>query len=249
MTLPAGFLDRPFAHRALHGPGKPENSREAVWAAVEAGYGIELDVQRSRDNAAMVFHDYGLKRLLGVAGTVQTSDLSFLAETPLIGGPTGAPTLKEVLDLVAGRVPVLIEIKDQDGAMGPNVGPLERAVADALVGYDGPVAVMSFNPHSVAAMAEAAPEIPRGLTTAAYLPENWPTIPAWRREELALIPDYKSVGACFISHDARTLTDAPVLELAAQQVPVLCWTVRSAQEESEARKIADQVTFEGYYPA
>ncbi len=81
-----------------------------------------------------------------------------------------------MLELVAGQVPLLIEIKDQDGNMGPNVGPLEQAVVDALQGYDGPVAVMSFNPNSVAAIASLSPDTPRGIVTSAYRTEDWPLL-------------------------------------------------------------------------
>jgi glycerophosphoryl diester phosphodiesterase len=143
-------------------------------------------------------------------------------------------------------VPLLIEIKDQDGAMGPDVGPLEEALARGLEGYTGPVAVMSFNPHSIAKMAELAPDLPRGLTTAGFSAEHWPHLPAARRGELAGIPDFERVGASFISHDARDLDNPRVAELKAAGVPILCWTIRSPEEEAEARKLAANITFETY---
>ena len=248
-SLPEGFFDRPFAHRALHGPGRPENSREALKAAVDQGYGIEIDVQHSMDGAAVVFHDYGLDRLTGTKGTVQRTTAHDLNQIGLLGGPTGAPTLAEALEIVNGAVPLVIEIKDQDGAMGPSVGALESAVARELGGYQGAVAVMSFNPHSVCAMAEFAPQVPRGIVTCAYDAADWPLIPATRRGELALIPDYDRAGASFISHDASDLASPIVAELRAAGTPVLCWTIRSQQAADEALTIADQITFEGYEPA
>ncbi|MEC7763441.1 MAG: glycerophosphodiester phosphodiesterase family protein [Pseudomonadota bacterium] len=246
--LPAAFLGAPLAHRAYHdkASGRPENSRAAVRAAVAAGYGIECDVQLSRDGVAMVFHDYDLARLTGDKGPVAQRSAQDLGAITLIGGDEGIPTLAEVLDIVAGQVPLLIEIKDQDGAMGANIGPLEAAVADALEGYTGPVAVMSFNPHSVARMAELAPDTPRGLTTCGYSAEDWPLLNATTRTLLARIPDFDRVGASFISHDARDLTAPVVAELKAKSVPVLCWTIRSPAAETQAREIADNVTFEGY---
>lgn len=248
MTLPPAFLDRPIAHRALHdlGQGRAENSREAVLAAVSAGYGIEIDLQLTSDGAALVFHDYDTARLTGTPGPVRGRTAADMDALGLIGGASGPPTLGEVLALVAGRVPVLIEIKDQDGAMGPNVGLLEAATAEALSGYEGPVAVMSFNPHSVAEMARLAPDVPRGITTCAYEAEDWPTLPAARRAELATIPDLDRTGACFVSHSARHLVDARVAEIKGQGFPILCWTIRSPAEEAQARKIADNITFEGY---
>ncbi|MEL7098159.1 MAG: glycerophosphodiester phosphodiesterase family protein [Pseudomonadota bacterium] len=248
MRLDPSFLRLPLAHRALHGPGAPENSRAAVRAAVAAGYGIEIDLQLSADGAAMVFHDYGLERLCGVPGTVRTTSAAALAATPLLGSDEGVPTLNEVLSTVAGEVPLLIELKDQDGAMGPDIGALEAAMAAALAGYDGPVAVMSFNPHSVARMAALAPHLPRGLTTSSYRVEDWP-MGAARCDELRGIPDYAAVGACFISHEAADLDRPRVAELKAAGADVLCWTIRNADQEAAARRVADNITFEGYAPA
>ncbi len=246
MSLPDAFLTTPITHRALHGTGIPENSLAAVRAAVAAGYGIEVDIQPSADGVAMVFHDDTLDRLTGETGPVATRTADELGRIALTGGYEGIPTLSEVLETVGGQVPVLIEIKDQDGAMGTDVGPLERAVADALKGYTGPVAVMSFNPHAVAAMAELAPDVPRGLTTCAWDSDEAAALPEARRAHLAAIADFDRVGASFISHDRRDLANPSVAALKARGVPVLCWTVRSLAEESQAREIADNVTFEGY---
>ncbi|WP_444460896.1 glycerophosphodiester phosphodiesterase family protein [Rhodobacter capsulatus] len=246
--LPAAFLTRPIAHRALHdrAAGRPENSRAAVRAAVAAGYGIEIDLQPSADGVPMVFHDYDLRRLTGVPGRLRGLRAAELAEIPLSGGDEGIPTLAEVLAIVDGRVPLLIEIKDQDGAMGPDVGPLEAATAQVLAGYAGPVAVMSFNPHAVAAFHRHLPGVPVGLTTSAYTAADWPLLPAKVRAHLAGIPDYERVGASFISHEAADLGSARVATLKAQGAAVLCWTIRTPKAEAEARKIAHNITFEGY---
>ena len=106
--LPPVFLGAPIAHRALHdmGDGRPENSRAAIVAAMEHGYGIEIDLQLSADGQAMVFHDYDLKRLTGQKGPVRTRQAAALAAITLTGGDEGIPTLAEVLALVRGRVPV-----------------------------------------------------------------------------------------------------------------------------------------------
>lgn len=248
MTLPSAFLARPIAHRALHdkSAGRPENSREAVRAAVDAGYGIEIDIQPSKDGVPMVFHDYALTRLTGVNGPIAQRTAAELAALPLLGGATGVPTLAEVLDIVAGRSPLLIEIKDQDGQMGPNVGALEAAIAAVLEGYSGPVALMSFNPHSIAQMARLCPDLPRGLTTSAYHAADWPTLPESVRESLRPIPDFDRTGSCFISHEAADLASMQVAKIKATGAPILCWTIRSQEAEAEARRFADNITFEGY---
>ncbi len=246
--LPRGFLDRHFAHRGLHDALLPENSAAAIEAAVNAGYGIEMDIQMSSDGQAMVFHDAILDRVTDKSGPVHDFTAEELSQTRILGTSETIPTFARILSLVAGRAPLLVELKDQDGTLGPNVGPLETAIARDLKGYDGPVAVMSFNPHSVVALRELAPDTPRGLTTEDFPSADWPDAPLARLEELAQIPDFERSGAAFISHDVRDLHAAPVTRLKAQGVPVLCWTVRSPEAGQEALKIADAVTFEGYNP-
>lgn len=250
VALPQAFLMRPLAHRAWHdlAAGRPENSRAAVRAAVAAGYGIEVDIQPSSDGVPMVFHDYDLRRLTGQPGRTRGRTAAELGGLPLLGGHEGIPTLAEILSLVAGQVPLLIEIKDQDGAMGPAVGDLEQAVADVLAGYAGPVALMSFNPHAVAALARAAPALPRGLTTSAFRAPDWPLLPAPVRDRLRDIPDIDPTGSSFISHEAGDLDRPRVAALKAEGIRILCWTIRSPGAEAAARRIAENVTFE-HYPA
>lgn len=248
--LPELFLSRPIAHRALHdiADGRPENSRAAIRAAIAHGYGIEIDLQLSQDGQAMVFHDYALARLTGQDGTVQQRSVDDLRAIPLKGGDETIPDLPEVLDLIAGQVPLLIELKDQDGAMGPGGGTLERATTVALEGYAGPVAVMSFNPHSVTEMARLLPDVPRGLVTCAYRYEDWP-LPRQTCDRLREIPDYEAAGASFISHDWRDLDRQRLHDLAQAGADILCWTIRSAAEETQARRVAQNITFEGYLPS
>ena len=248
MTLPASFFARPFAHRALHDrtAGRVENSLASVRAAVDAGYGIELDLQMSRDGHPMVFHDDLLDRLTAENGRVNARTRAELEQIQLTDDAGTIPSLETILATVAGSVPLLIEIKDQDGAMGPKVGPLEQATCALLNDYRGGVALMSFNPHSVAACQHFAPDIPRGITTSAYEGVFWPEVPTPRRDELREIPDYARVGACFISHESTDLDRPRVAELKAAGAHILCWTIRSAIEEASARRIVDNVTFEGY---
>lgn len=248
-SLPAAFLTRPIAHRALHDAanGRPENSRSAVEAAVEKNFGIEIDVQLTADEQALVFHDYDLDRLTIASGHIRERNAADLATISLNNSAEGLPTLREILEIVAGRVPLLIELKDQDGALGQDVGPLEAAVAGDIENYEGPVAVMSFNPHSVSALQTLAPQVPRGLTTDAFRSGDWP-VPAERLNEVAQILDYERVGASFISHNRRALDMPRVAELKRAGASILCWTVRSPMEEAEAREIADNITFEGYLP-
>ncbi len=249
--LPPQFLGRPLAHRGLHDRAKGviENSAGAVRAAVAAGYGIEIDVQLASDGAAMVFHDDRLDRLTLESGPIRGWASRDLVKVQLTGSDETVPTLPEVLEIVAGKVSLLIELKDQSGGTGSAPDDLERAVAAALMGYDGPVAVMSFNPHMVANLQKRAPSVPRGITTDGYNEKEWPDLSSDSLHFLREIGAFDAVGASFISHDWHDLTAPRVTDLKARGVPILCWTVKSAEDEAIARRVADNITFEGYTPA
>ncbi len=246
--LAKSFFQAPITHRTLHDvtDGRPENSVAGARAAIERGYGIEIDLQLSKDGVPMVFHDYSLERLTHANGVVAQCDAAELSNVALKGGDEGIPTLEAFLKVVDGQVPLLVEIKDQDGALGPKVGKLAKATCALMNDYKGDKALMSFNPHTVAKCAKWSPEIARGIVTDPYLKEHWPLIPDARRIELAEIPDYERVGACFISHNVNHLTDAPVARIKAMGADVLCWTVKSAEQEKIARQVAQNVTFERY---
>ena len=247
--LASEFLTYPFAHRTLHDVAdqRPENSMAGARAALAAGYGMEIDLQLSKDGIPMVFHDYSLDRLTDESGPVAQRTAAELQKIKLSGSEETIPTLAEFLELVAGQVPLLVEIKDQDGALGPNTGSMERAVCDIVNDYDGPLALMSFNPHSIAKCAEFAPNTPRGLVTDTFASDKWNVLPRARLDELISIPDYDRVGASFISHNWRYLETDPVAKVKARGGSVLSWTVRSAQQEAEARGNSDNVTFENYF--
>ena len=247
--LPRSLVAVPVAHRGLHdrAAGIVENSRAAAEAAIAAGYGIELDVQRSADGEAMVFHDYEMLRLTDAPGLIHDYTAAALTGIGLKDGDEPVPTLAEFLAVVAGRAPLLIEIKDQDGALGPDVGPLERRVAALLADYPGEAALMSFNPHSVAVFAEAAPDRPRGLTTCAFDDPDW-SLPDYRIAELAALLDAERTGASFVSHDRQDLHNPAVARLKAEGLSILTWTVCDPAQEMQAREIADNITFEGYRP-
>ncbi len=147
-----------YAHRGLHGNGVPENSLEAFKLAVEAGYGIELDVQLSADGEVVVFHDYTLVRMTGCDKKLCELKLSELCELRLAGTEQGIPRLSEVLSLVDGRVPILVELKGEslDKALCPKVAELLRA-------YDGRYCIESFNPLLVKEMRALLPDAFCGL--------------------------------------------------------------------------------------
>lgn len=248
--LPSEFVTTPLAHRTLHDvkDGRPENSIEGARAAIAQGFGIEIDIQLTADDQALVFHDYALMRLTGATGHVRDKSKADMDAIPLIGSPSAAPSLTDFLDVIDGQVPLLIELKDQDGALGDANSALEAAVCDSLKGYKGQVALMSFNPHMVARCAKLAPNIPRGIVTDPYSKADWPKVPEERRKTLATIDRFDEVGASFISHNVNDLQSAYVKRIKDKGAPILCWTVKSAASEAAARRIADNITFEQYIP-
>lgn len=249
MKLHPDFLTKPLAHRGLHDLkfGVPENSPAAFQAAIDAGYGIELDLQLSADAQAIVFHDDYLDRLTDETGKVREKTADMLGTFRLKGGQDVVPTLAQILAQIDGQVPLLIEIKDQDGMLGTNLGTLEVATAHLLANYAGPVAVMSFNPHAMAVFRDHAPDMAIGLVTCDFAADGgWASLPPARLAELTDIADYEKLGACFISHDRTDLARPRVADLKAAGAAILCWTVRSPEDEATARQIADNITFEGY---
>lgn len=249
IPLPPAFLQSPIAHRALHNrsQGRIENSPAAIRAAIEAGYGIEIDIQLSADRVAMVFHDETLGRLTSETGPVSSRSAAELGAITLKGSTDKIPTLSDVLRIVSGRVPLLIELKDQTLSLSESDGALEEATARALQDYTGDVALMSFNPSMIFRMASLLPHVPRGLTTSSYDYDDWPDVPHATCDRLRDIPDYDRVEASFISHQGNDLDRARVAELRAQGAKILCWTIKSPAEEALARKFAHNVTFEGYH--
>lgn len=223
----------PFAHRGLHGGALVENSGGAIAAAVARGFGIELDVQLSRDGEAMVFHDYELDRLTVEQGPVAARTAAELQAIRLYIGNEVMPRLGEALRMIDGRVPLLVELKSPDR----RVAVLCRAVADALAGYCGPVGVMSFNPEVGAWFARRAPGLLRGLVVTEQGRRGWRgrierPLALWRAQ------------ADFLAYDIRDLPSRFAGAARSRGRPVYTWTVRSDADRARAAVHADQVIFE-----
>jgi glycerophosphoryl diester phosphodiesterase len=248
VPLPPEFLTLPLTHRGLHDrkARRPELGMSAFGAALAAGYGIELDVLLSSDGQAMVFHDPTLDRMTEQTGLLAGRSAAELGRIALRDSDDRIPTLPQVLELVAGQVPVLIEIKDATHTFDRSDGQIEAAVARAVAGYRGPVAVMSYNPVFMLGLADLAPLVPRGLTTESFAAAEYAYLPGDLRERLGAISEFDAVGASFISHGFRDLGLARVAELKRQGAAILCWTIRSPADEALARQVADNITFEGY---
>ena len=241
-TIPSWISHTPVAHRGLHdlAQGRPENSRAAFAAAIDAGYAIECDVRLSRDGQVMVFHDADLKRLCGRDGLLKDHDAATLAEFTLLGTRETVPTLLDLLTMTAGRVPLLIEVKNYNDAP---VGPLEEAVQSLLDRYQGPFAVQSFNPNTVAWFADHAPHYIRGQIacpiadmgkTLSPLGKAWLW---WRLRQGHGAPD-------FVAYDVNHLPSPLTQRARAANRPVLTWTVKTQDALARARQHADNIIFE-----
>lgn len=219
---------RPYAHRGLHGPGRPENSRAAFRAAAQAGHGIELDVRLSSDGAAIVFHDAALERLTGEAGLVSERTAAQLSRLRLLGSDETVPILADVIAQFP-ETPLLIEIK----ADGRRVGPICGAVRAAIGPRTGRVAAMSFNPSVPRWFAAYAPEIVRGLVVSEPGHRNFARRLSvwWGKPE-------------FLAYDVRDFPSEFAARQRARGLPVLTWTCRSAADRARAAAHADQIIYE-----
>jgi glycerophosphoryl diester phosphodiesterase len=225
--------EKPFAHRGLHGSGRPENSRAAFEAAIAAGSGIELDVQGSRDGEAMVFHDDRLDRLTIAQGLLRELSAGELGALRLADTSETIPSLAGVLRLIEGRVPLLIEVKSAHR----RVAPLCQAVAAALEDYRGAMGVMSFNPEVGAWFARRAPDRLRGLIVTEGGKAGW-------RGRIERSLAFARARADFLAYDVRDLPSAFAAAKRAVGVPVYTWTVRSAADRARAEACADQIIYE-----
>lgn len=224
-----------YAHRGLHGPGIPENSPAAFAAAIARGLGIECDVQRSRDGQAMVFHDWELDRLTDESGPVSMRSAAELGAIGLSGNGDPVPSLREVLALVAGRVPLLIEVKSKRGLP---VHHLCQALWRDIERYSGVCAVMSFDPRVSRWFAHHAAHVVRGLVVTE---ENHKGLPGTVRRWLSVCagkPD-------FLAYDIRDLPSRFAAIQRGRGLPVLTWTVRSPELRERAALYADAPIAEG----
>ncbi len=223
-----------YAHRGLHDGNRQviENSMEAFRRAVNQGYGIELDVQLTRDGQLIVHHDGSLKRVCGVDGLIQNTDYAAL---PLLPDGSKIPLFSEVLDMVNGRVPLIVEVKH-------NGGPAKNAEAawKVLQSYQGPYCVESFNPMAMQYFRQNAPGVVRGQLASGG---------KWKKEDLNLA-SYIALRSLIVNAISRphfvaysVPADRTVSMWLMKHVykPLLaCWTVRDPKTLAYAKKAGYQ---------
>jgi len=232
------ITDRPIAHRGLHqGTDVPENSMAAFAAAIEHQHPIELDVQILADSKVVVFHDNDLERLTGQLGRIADQTTDTVKEFRLFGTDETIPLLADVLNFVGGRVPLLIEIKNEG-----EVGQLEQALLDIVSSYTGAFAIQAFNPLSLEFFKKKAPNIVRGQLSGDFQGESL----AWPKKFLLsnLLLNGKS-SPHFVAYDLRALPSfSTTLARSLFRLPIIAWTVRSESDRRKAKKYADNIIFD-----
>lgn len=224
--------ENPFAHRGLHNKRIPENSLKSFNEAIDKGFGIELDVQMTSDGEIIVFHDEYLNKLTGGKGVVNEVTLEYIKSLNILHSGEVIPTLKEVLDLVQGKVSILIEIKNKK-----NNRNMEKKVNSVLADYEGQYAIMSFNPFSLLRYKRINSNVTRGQ----ILGEK--DIPNFKKNlyyffiNILIKPD-------FIAYDVRSLPSWDVKCWKKRGLPILTWTVNSKGRKATSTKYADNIIFE-----
>lgn len=238
------FVKWLYAHRGLHDNGAriPENSLKAFCRAAEEGFGIELDVQLTKDRVPVVFHDFTLERICGEAGKLCDYTCAELQEFRLCGTEERIPKLEEVLQLVDGRVPLIVELKIERADL--SVCP---AVDRILTGYKGLYCIESFNPLAIFWYRTHRREIVRGQLADAFLKEGEYVGTLFFLLQNLLLnwvgrPDFIAYNCKYPKVLSRRLCRSLYHSKAA------AWTIRSREQLKEAKKYFDIFIFDSFMP-
>jgi glycerophosphoryl diester phosphodiesterase len=229
------LTERPIAHRGYHDLNRKvwENTLSAFARAADAGFAIECDLQYAADAVPVVFHDDDLKRLCGIEGDLRQRTAAELGLLKVGGTEDGVPTLRRLLDLVKGRVPLVLELKGREG----DDDGFAMAVLDTIEDYDGPVALMSFDHWLLKDLTAIGTSRPVGLTAEGARPENF-----------AVHEEAMQLGLDFISYHYGHLPNAFISRQRDLGRQVITWTVRDDEARTITALNADQMTFEGFDP-
>lgn len=249
MKNAAAFL-KPIAHRGLHDAGKGivENTAAAFEAAIAKGYGIECDVRPAKGGAPVVFHDATLERLTDGQGALAAFDAETLKTIKFRSGSARIMGFAELLALVGGRQPLLVEIKSEWET--PDRDFLQVITKEAA-GYGGPLALMSFDPAVMAAVREMAPDVPRGIVSGLIAEDaDWQSkLGPERAYRLTHLLESREAAPDFYAYQVSALP-TPVTRFVREVLgmPLYTWTVRSAEDRAIAAQWADAPIFEGFAP-
>jgi glycerophosphoryl diester phosphodiesterase len=248
MRAPAWLTARPVAHRGLHdiSRGIVENMPGAVQAAIAGNFAVEVDIQLTADGEAMVHHDDALGRLNEGSGALLQKTAAELKAVRFKDTGEHMMSLADLCTLVAGRVPLVIEVKSHfDGDR-----KLARRMAGVLSSYSGPVVGMSFDPDQVLALRELAPNLPRGIVAQRdYDDDYWKKLTKEQRDSMLYLRHGFRTEPHFVAYWVDQLpAPAPWIARNIFGCPLLTWTVRTKEQRERAARYADQMIFEGFVP-
>lgn len=233
------LVERFIAHRGLHDEHNPENSLGAFQNAIDNDHPIELDVHLISDGTVVVFHDSTLSRLTGKDGYLKNLTKNDLKNYNLMGTEFTIPTLQEVLELVDGKVPLLIEIKNLD-----KVGELESATYKLLKDYKGEYAVQSFNPFSMQWFYNNAPDVLRGQLSSYFKGEKLSFFKKFALKRMLL--NKKISHPNFISYDHKNIPNRFVKKY--KNLPLIVWVITKQEDYLRVVKHCDNIIFENFEP-
>lgn len=248
MRAPPWLTARPIAHRGLHdrAQGVIENMPGAIRAAVAGRFGIEVDLQLTADGEAMVHHDDALGRLTDGSGALRDMTAAQLKQVAFKDTAERMMSLADLLALVQGEVPLLIELKSHfDGDR-----KLAARAAQVLASYRGPVAAMSFDPDQVLAIRQTLPQLPRGITAQrSYDDPYWAALTPAQRDGMRFLRHGLRTQPHFVAYWVNELpAPAPWIARNIFGCALLAWTVRTPEQRDRATRCADQMIFEGFRP-
>ncbi len=238
------LVARPIAHRGLHSKKKIENTESAFAAALKHNYTIECDLQLTADGKAVVFHDDEVDRLLDGKGLVKTYTAKQIRKMDFKKGKDRVQNLGELLEQVDGRVTLVIELKshwDHDRTL------VHRALKQ-LRDYDGPYALMSFDPEMIACVAELSPHTVRGITADRVTDSYYNPLPLGLRLAMRSFSHLARTRPHFVSFDFKGLPFAEMTAIRNAGHPVISWTIHNEAQAAQALRYSDQITFEGFKP-
>ncbi|MCM1289059.1 MAG: hypothetical protein NC132_00115 [Corallococcus sp.] len=228
------------AHRGLFdNQTLPENSIPAFEKASAMGFGIETDVQSTKDGVLVVFHDYSLERMTGTSGQIGEHTFEELRKLRLLDTDCVIPTFEEFLQAANGAN-LVVEIKPHG-----KTGYVEEKTYEMLKNYKGNYCIESFDPFVIRWFKKNAPEVIKGTLSCAYEGSGFGRIKKWILRELKLC---KWNGSQFIAFDATTLKSNKAVKRFGKRIPILCWTIRSQEELNKLEPYFDNIIFDGFVP-
>lgn len=230
------LLKKPIAHRGLHNNKYLENTIESFENAINNGYPIELDVHLVKGGDIVVFHDDNLKRMCGINKRINKLTLPQIKELSLFDGSSTIPTLKEVLDVVQGQVPLLIELKNESNPKKTVMKTLE-----VLNEYSGKFALQSFSPLNLLWINRLAPKIPKGQLSSFHKNSKNPV-----KVMIKKLRFYNLTKFDFITYDIDNLPNKYVEKF--KNLPLLAYTIRTKEEILKAKNLTQNYIFENIIP-